>query len=440
VTTEQRTAQTRTTIPEEARSQGVLAALIARAVVAAQRAANSAAGASSAARQVVTPAGWALLAGSVAALVAGYVWGWAELIALGWGLAVAAALAGLWLIGSGASRVELSLPTPRVAVGEPAEARLVAENPGHRRFSGVQLELPIGDRVIERVLPALPRGGIVDERLQIPTTRRGVVPIGPARTVRADPIGIVRREIVWSGTVLLHVHPRTVAMGALSSGFVRDLEGSPTRDLTASDIAFHALREYVPGDDRRHIHWRSSAKTGTFMVRQYEETRRSRLVVLLDLDGSGYASEDEFELAVSAAASLGARAIRDARSLAFVTSGAIGAGSPVRELPTVSRDRLLDALSLVQPEPRAAALPDVARAAGETQHGVSLAFLVTGTGRGVTPLRSAAGRLPAGVQTVGVRCAPEGEASVRQAAGLTVFGIGYLEDLQAMLARAAAGA
>lgn len=434
------TLPTRTSLPEDAANQGVLAVLIARAVRGAHRVGEAARTAGTSLPKVVTPVGWGLLVAAVAALVAGYVWGWAELVALGWGLALAAALAGLWLIGTGASKVELTLPTPRVAVGELAEARLVAQNPGHRRFGGVQLELPVGDRLLERVLPALPRGGVVDERVRIPTLRRGVVPIGPARTVRADPIGIVRREVVWSGTVLLHVHPRTVPMGALSTGFVRDLEGSPTRDLTSSDIAFHALREYVPGDDRRHIHWRSSAKTGTFMVRQYEETRRSRLVVLLDLDPSAYAGDDEFELAVSAAASLGARAIRDARSIAFVTSGAIGARTPVRQLPTVSRDRLLDALSLVQLESRAAALPEVARAAGETQHGVSLAFLVTGTGHGVGHLRMASSRMPAGVETIGVRCAPEGEASVRQAAGLTVFGIGYLEDLQAMLARAAASA
>lgn len=431
------TMPARTRRTEDATNEGILAVLIARAVRAARRVGHGVREAASALPSVVTPVGWGVLGAAVTALAAGYVWGWAELVVLGWGLTIAAGTAALWLLGSGASRIELTLPTPRVSVGELAEARLIAENPGHRRFGGVQLELPVGDRVLERVLPALPRGGVVDERVGIPTLRRGVVPIGPARTVRADPIGLVRREVVWSGTVLLHVHPRTIPMGALSTGFVRDLEGSPTRDLTSSDIAFHALREYVPGDDRRHIHWRSSAKTGTFMVRQFEETRRSRLIVLLDLDPTAYIGDEEFELAVSAAASLGARAIRDARSIAFVASGALGARSPVRQLPTVSRDRLLDALSLVQLESRAAALPDVARAAGETQHGVSLAFMVTGTAHGVSPLRMAASRLPIGVEAVGVRCSPEGEPSARQSSGLTIFSIGYLEDLQAMLARVA---
>jgi len=439
--------QTRTTIPEEARKEGLLAVVIGRAVRWVLQATGVVAKWARAVQGVVTPLGWAVVAGSIVALAVGYAWGWIEIIAIGWGLALLVAAASVWLIGRGASTIELMLPTPRVVVGEHAEARLIAANPGRRRFGGVQLEVPVGTRVVERVLPGLPRGGAFDEQFRIPTERRGIVTVGPARTVRADPIGLMRREIVWSQTVELHVHPRTVSIAALSTGFIRDLEGSPTRDLTASDIAFHALREYVPGDDRRFIHWKSSAKTGTFMVRQFEETRRSRLMVLLDLEPGAYADETEFELAVSAAASVGARAIRDARTVSFVVSGrgrtsaahgtSAAQGSSMRELPTVSRDRLLDALCLVERDEQAVMLPDVARSAAEALTGVSLAFLVTGSARGVSSLRAAASRLPAGIEAVAVQCAPEGDASARTVAGLTVFGIGYLEDLRAMLARSA---
>jgi uncharacterized protein (DUF58 family) len=431
--------QTRTTIPEEANKEGLLAVVIGRAVRGGLVVAAVVARWARAVQGVVTPLGWAVIAGAIVALAVGYTWGWIEVIAIGWGLVVLVVMASAWLIGRGASEIELLVPASRVVVGEPAEARLIAANPGRRRFGGVQLEVPVGNRVIELVLPGLPRGGAFDEQFRIPTERRGIVAVGPARTVRADPIGLMRREIVWSQSVELHVHPRTVPIEALSTGFIRDLEGSPTRDLTASDIAFHALREYVPGDDRRFIHWKSSAKTGTFMVRQFEETRRSRLMVLLDLEPGAYADEAEFELAVSAAASVGARAIRDARTVSFVVSsrrrGGRGRGSNMRELPTVSRDRLLDALCLVQRDDEAAMLPDVARSAAEGLPGVSLAFLVTGSARGVPPLRAAASRLPAGIEAV--QCAPEGGASARTVAGLTVFGIGYLEDLRAMLARSA---
>ena len=433
--------QTRTSIPEEARKQGLLAVVIGRAVRASAVAADIALAWARAVRGVVTALGWAVIAGSVLALAVGYAWGWIEFVAIGWGLVLLVAVASAWLIGRGASTIELSLPTPRVVVGEQAEARIIAANPGRRRFGGVQLEVPVGPRIIERVLPGLPRGGAIDEHFRIPTDRRGVIPVGPARTVRADPIGLMRREVVWSQVVELHVHPRTIAIEALSTGFIRDLEGSPTRDLTVSDIAFHALREYVPGDDRRFIHWKSTAKTGTFMVRQFEQTRRSRLMVLLDLEPGAYADDAEFELAVSAAASVGARAIRDARTVSFVVSGpgraGAARGSGMREMPTVSRDRLLDSLCQVERQEGVVLLPDVARTAAEELPGVSLAFLITGTARGVGPIRAAASRLPAGVEAVAVQCSHEGEARARTIAGLTVFSIGYLEDLRALLARSA---
>ncbi|WP_394551427.1 DUF58 domain-containing protein [Agromyces sp. MMS24-JH15] len=431
--------ETRRALPDASR-EGLLAAGIRRLVGYGDRAIGRSAETARGLQSVVTRVGWCVAIAAAASLAAGYTWGWRELIALGWGLAIVFAVALLWLVGRGAAAIRLELSTPRVMVGDRAEARITAENPGRQRVLGMLAELQVGDRRIERAIPALARGTSLHAEVSIPTSRRGVVAVGPVRSVRADPIGVVRREIVWTGAHTLHIHPRVVPIEALSSGFVRDLEGSPTKDLTASDIAFHALREYLPGDDRRHIHWRSSAKTGTFMVRQFEETRRSRLMVVLDLDPAAYVDAEEFELAVSAAASVGVRAIRDARNLAFLVSGLEHHDGRTVELPTVSRDRLLDALCLVEVDERAAPIEDVARAGGETMSGLSLVVLVSGSGRGVTALRAAAARLPAAVETLAVRCSPEGTATARQVGGLTVFGIGYLEDLRAMLARSSRAA
>ena len=111
----------------------------------------------------------------------------------------------------------------------------------------------------------------------------------------------------------------------------------------------------------------------------------------------------------------------------FAITGPTGAG----------KSTLLDALCLVERDDHAVLLPDVARAAAESLPGVSLAFLVTGTARGASALRAAASRLPVGVEAIAVQCSPEGEASARTVAGLTIFGIGYLQDLRAMLARSA---
>ena len=115
-----------------------------------------------------------------------------------------------------------------------------------------------------------------------------MVVVGPVRSVRGDPLSLLRRELVWTDATELFVHPRTVPLQGSAAGFIRDLEGQVSRSLTNSDVAFHALRGYVPGDDRRYVHWRTSARTGTLMVRQFEETRRSHLLVALSTAAGDY--------------------------------------------------------------------------------------------------------------------------------------------------------
>ena len=124
---------------------------------------------------------------------------------------------------------------------------------------------------------------------------------------------------MWTEPADLFVHPRTVALASSASGFIRDLEGMPTTDLSSADVSFHALRDYVPGDDRRHIHWKTTARTNKLMVRQFEETRRAHLAVSLSINTDEYASEQEFEMAISVAASIGRQAIREQRELTSLT-------------------------------------------------------------------------------------------------------------------------
>ena len=99
------------------------------------------------------------------------------------------------------------------------------------------------------------------------------------------------------------MHPRWALAAPLPSGFAKDLEG-PTSDASpAGDVAFHALRPYQLGDDRRHIHWMSTARTGTLMVRHYVDNRRPTLGVLLDDSIAPY-DDAMFEVAVEIATSL----------------------------------------------------------------------------------------------------------------------------------------
>ena len=130
-----------------------------------------------------------------------------------------------------------------------------------------------------------------EDLFTIPTARRAVIVVGPVRSVRADPLHLLRRQVLWTEPEDLFVHPRTVALAGSAAGFIRDLEGMPTTELSSADVSFHALRDYVPGDDRRHIHWKTTARTNKLMVRQFEETRRAHLAISLSINTDEYASE-----------------------------------------------------------------------------------------------------------------------------------------------------
>ena len=136
------------------------------------------------------------------------------------------------------------------------------------------------------------------------------------------------------------MHPVTARLQPSAAGLVRDLEGEVTKTITDNDISFHALRAYEPGDPLRNVHWRTSARTGQLMVRQYEETRRSQLVLLQSTERSHYASDDEFELGVSVLASLSVQVIRDGTRLDVVTEG--------RKLRTATPTALLDDTSRIE--------------------------------------------------------------------------------------------
>lgn len=349
--------------------------------------------------------------------------------------ATLAVVAGLYLIGSTRLAVELVPPASRVAVGDDATATLHVHNPAGRRTFSVAVDVPVGSEIVPVSIPGLPAAGETRRELTVPTVRRGRLALGPVRTVRADPVGLVRRELQFTDALEIIVHPRTIDIPSTSSGLVRDLDGQPTRDLTPADIAFHALREYVPGDDRRHIHWKSTAKTGTFMVRQFEETRRSHLIVALSVASIDFGSDAEFELAVSVTGSLGTRAIRDGREVSVVVSAvtpefAKRAVVALRPLGTLTPARLLDDLALVDHSPAALGILDVARLAGDDARGVSIAFLVVGSSVTPSRLRSAASAFPPSVAVVALQCDPGAVPGRRRLGGFTVITIGSLVELR----------
>ncbi|HET9347943.1 MAG TPA: DUF58 domain-containing protein [Arthrobacter sp.] len=379
---------------------------------------------------VVSLLGWFVLAASILLWTVGQAFGWQEAKAAAIAAFVLFVLAVGFILGRSSYGVVLDLARTRVAVGDSAVGSIAVSNTSARPLLAADLELPVGAATAVFHLPRMKPGQVHEDLFTIPTARRAVIVVGPVRSVRADPLHLLRRQVLWTEPEDLFVHPKTTALAGSAAGFIRDLEGMPTTDLSSADVSFHALRDYVPGDDRRHIHWKTTARTNKLMVRQFEETRRAHLAISLSIHTDEYASEEEFELAISAAASIGRQAIREQRNLDVLTQK-----GPLR---CETGRNMLDDMTRIVGAPQRKTAVDLARSLADTVPNASVVFLIVGSNVTATQLRSASAAVPLGVRTLAVRL-QSGAAPARAAIGdLTVLTLGDLSDLAIVLRKAAA--
>ena len=305
--------------------------------------------------------------------VAGWQLGWIELMVVAAGCLAALLIAVAFVVGRLAIDIERSVDPGRVMVGEPAGALLTARNPGRRPTRSIVVDEHIGASIIPVTVPGLAPNADHRTFYQLPTERRARVRVGPAEVVRADPLRLLRRRVGHAPATDLWVHPRWALVEALPSGFAKDLEG-PTSDASpAGDIAFHALRPYQLGDDRRHIHWMSTARSGTLMVRHYVDNRRPTLAVLLD-DADAPYDDASFELAVEVVTSLvmSCMALQLPISARSTTEWLMGRPRPQ------GRDSMLETLTLVERSRDASSLVLAGAELARIESATSAIAVVTG--------------------------------------------------------------
>jgi uncharacterized protein (DUF58 family) len=321
-------------------------------------------------------------------------------------------------------RIDTEVDPLRVTVGEPATGRISVTNESRRGMLPLLVELPVGITAARFTLPPLGSGKAHEELFVVPTERRGVIAVGPASTVQGDPLGIVRRTLRWTAITELFVHPRTISLESLGAGLLRDLEGETTQEMSMSDLAFHALREYQPGDDRRYIHWRSTAKHGRLLVRQFLDTRRSHLAVVVDTSPEVYTGEDEaVELAISCAASLAVRSILDEQDTTVVCHD--------HQISRATAPLTLDTFACASVGP-----VDVFGSAGDAAAlapDASVAILVTGSHRPFIQVQRALAQFEVEVIKVALVIDPDAQVGVRHAGGLTILTVRELADLRRVL-------
>jgi uncharacterized protein (DUF58 family) len=276
---------------------------------------------------------------SAVLLLIGVLADYPELVMIGLAGVAATLVAALWMLVRPQLGAVREISPHRVPEGETARGVLTVTNTGLRRSPPLVVTETIADRRLSVSLPSLAAGARYETTYPLPTGRRGRYVI-PALTIgHSDPLRLMKVGRTCSDGSVLFVHPRVHHVAPVPVGGPRDVEGPTTSRSPEGGMAFHSLREYQPGDDWRLIDWKSTARTGTLVLRHNVIPDEPRHLVVLDTSAEPYEG-DSFEDAVRVAASLCVAASESGYPMDLRATGAGEQPSNWSDNPTAALDLL----------------------------------------------------------------------------------------------------
>jgi uncharacterized protein (DUF58 family) len=129
--------------------------------------------------------------------------------------------------------------------------------------------------------PYLPRQGSLRQGVPVTFPRRGVYRQDTFRIVTRFPFGFLQkaRRLEMKKEVLVYPSVETVAdFQEIFAG----IEGALESMAKGRGQDLYALRDYVPNDSVRHVHWKASARLGSLMVREFTLEEDYRVLLVLD--------------------------------------------------------------------------------------------------------------------------------------------------------------
>ncbi|GAA2128909.1 DUF58 domain-containing protein [Glycomyces algeriensis] len=304
----------------------------------------------------VTGRGVALALAAAGLLLAGWIWGYPEFATLGAAAALACVAAGSVIAARPRLEVERSVTPDRISVGHTATVQLNVRNAGRWRAVNARAVDAYGGPGLETRRVAVPLARLRPGRsagasYAIQAERRGVVDAGPLGIGKRDLLGLAATAGNFGPTARLWIHPRLHQLARTPDGLARSLEGTADK-VEQGSLTFHALREYVIGDELRHVHWRTSARIGKLMVKEHLDTSLPTVAIAIDDRAEAWAAAGApagqpwaapFEAACEAAYSVLTACFRAEYHAALVpASGAVVSGA--------GRDSYGDLLAELNPD------------------------------------------------------------------------------------------
>jgi uncharacterized protein (DUF58 family) len=208
-------------------------------------------------------------------------------------------------------------------------------------------------------VPQVKPGGLSVARVTERFAQRGVYPLPSFRLVTSFPFGLLETAASYDDRREIVVYPRVHAVRAAPVTRAASYHARPPARRGEGD-EFFSLREYVPGDEVRHIAWKASARASKLLVKELElQTERS---VLISFDTRQAPGDDDtgerFEEAVELVASLAVSMLNSEYEVAVATPETLvpmgkGQAHSTNVLEMLARAQPL-ALGMHGPEGRAA--------------------------------------------------------------------------------------
>jgi uncharacterized protein (DUF58 family) len=210
-----------------------------------------------------------------------------------------------------------------------------------RHFPTLAIELIEKRFPVPAFLSAAWPGKMGVARGEFRATRRGILRFGKLTVRTSFPFGLFVKERDLTVPATLIVWPRSdrpVREPVRAGERVRRI-GTTTTGVAVGRGEYRSLRGYQPGDDPRDVHWRSTARTGVPVVREYERDATDTLWICLDLRAE---NSDAAEAAVEIAAALAARAAQENERFGLALNHAVidpgtGPGQMEAVLNTLAR-------------------------------------------------------------------------------------------------------
>lgn len=204
------------------------------------------------------------------------------------------------------------------------------------------------ERQAQLFIPALAQGEAVEFEYHVTLDRRGLLTFQPLRAESRAPFGFFRRNSQIDIPTRTLVYPEVRPIKRLEL-LDRQLTAQVARPRAGVGYEVMGVRPYRPGDSPRHVHWRSVARTGTLISKEFADEAQPGLTLVLDLFNHPYPTTESkhtpFEWAVKAAASIGDYARHKGYSLYLMSDDEVMAAPQ----GGVGEMALLQYLARVQP-------------------------------------------------------------------------------------------